>query len=137
MKIKDLSSFLLCFSLSLMFACYAADDAAEQQIIGRWAMVKVSDGGEDVTSEHNPARDRRIEFRADGAFISDGQPFGRNSGRWEFDPMSKVLYLDSDAGEDDDSYWIVRFKDKHMNWQGTRSEFAKRFRMEFKHLETR
>lgn len=128
-------SFLL-FSV-LTTSCNPPEIAARNNFPGRWAMIRVLDQGIDVTAEHNPERDRWIEFQADGSFVSDGNPYGRNTGKWKFDPVSKELFLDSDAGEEDDSYWIVRFNDKQMNWQGTRFEFSRRFRIEFRRMETR
>ena len=87
----------------------------------------VLDGTQDVTEEHNPESDRYIVLHEDGTFESGGSPHGTNTGRWAFDETARELYLDSDAGENDDSYWTVSFENGQMKWQGARFEFSKRF----------
>lgn len=101
----------------------------ETQLIGKWEMQAVYDQGKDVSPEHNPANDRWVIFYKDKTFQSGGQPYGENSGKWEFNPKENILFLDSDAGEDDDSYWIINIEEKEMQWQGTKFEFAKRFKI--------
>ena len=98
-------------------------------LIGRWNMAQVFDGVQDVTNQHNPASNRWVEFKSDGSFVSDGDPHGRNTGHWTYDPETRELFLDSDAGEDDDSYWTVSIQGSEMEWQGARSEFTKRFKV--------
>ena len=95
-------------------------------IVGKWSMHQVVRNGEDVTAEHNPAKDRWIEFHADGTFNSDGTPYGPNSGRYEL-AGENTLYLDSDAGEEDDSNWKYEIKQNQMTWEGLGSEFAREF----------
>lgn len=81
-------------------------------------MVSVLEYGKDVTAKHNPAHDRYIELKADGTFVSDGTPFGRNTGRWTFDGTTRVLAIDSDV-DDDDSEWLVEFSgDDEIIWTG-------------------
>lgn len=92
-------------------------------------MERIYDDGTDVSEEHNPAGDRYIVLRADGQFESGGQPYGRNTGRWTYDPESQELGLDSDAGAQDDSRWSVRLRGDVMEWSGVGSEFARRFRI--------
>jgi hypothetical protein len=43
------------------------------------------------------------------------------------DPETRELHIDSDAGEDDDSYWIASIEGDTMRWQGARFEWNKRF----------
>jgi hypothetical protein len=50
-------------------------------------------------------------------FISDGDPFGRNTGRWRTDNDQFILYIDSDL-EDDDSEWKVTFSGNQVTWTG-------------------
>ena len=87
------------------------------------------DGNEDVTDEHNPQKNRYIIFKTDGTFESGGDPYGMNTGKWTLDRESKELYLDSDGGEDDDSYWITSIEAGKMHWQGARFDFSKRFQI--------
>lgn len=61
---------------------------------------------------------------------SGGDPYGKNTGRWTLDETTNELYLDSDAGEEDDSHWIVRIEGSTMHWKGTRGDFNTRFSIE-------
>lgn len=96
-------------------------------LVGTWAMERITDAGADVSDEHNPAGDRFITLRADGTFESGGQPYGRNTGRWLYDPATRELGLDSDAGPADDSRWSVRLNGDRMEWRGLGTAFARRF----------
>lgn len=102
---------------------------ARTDLIGSWTMDRIYDQGKDVSDEHNPAGDRYIVLRADGQFESGGQPYGRNTGRWTYDPASRELGLDSDAGPEDDSRWVVRLRGNEMEWSGVGSDYARRFRI--------
>ncbi len=94
-------------------------------------MNQVFEDTTDVTMQHNPGLNRWIELNADGSFGSGGAPYGYNSGVWTFDPGDVQLYLDSDAGEEDDSYWYVDVDSTSMTWRGVGSEYAERFRIVF------
>jgi len=80
-------------------------------------MDKVYEYENDVTEKHNPKNDRWIEFKADGTFISDGEPFGRNTGHWTTDNEKSILFIDSDV-DDDDSEWKVTFDNDQVIWTG-------------------
>lgn len=115
--------------LLLLSAC--SNSTPPNPIVGRWNMDRVvQDDSVDVSNQHNPKADRYIVFQEDGMFESGGSTMGKNTGRWTLDPATSELFLDSDAGEDDDSYWIVSHRDNRMIWQGTRYDFNKRFRIE-------
>lgn len=115
----------------LIPACRTPDADPAVSITGRWAMDRVYDGEQDVTAEHNPAGNRWMAFSNDGTFESGGDPYGPNTGRWTLDAATGELYLDSDAGEGDDSYWIVSIEGDSMRWQGARSAFTERFTLHF------
>ena len=110
-------------------AAAPASSPARSALVGWWTMSKIIDQGTDVSAEHNPEGDRYIVLRSDGQFESGGQPYGRNTGRWSYDPVRAELALDSDAGPDDDSRWVVRLRGNTMEWTGVGSEFARRFRI--------
>jgi hypothetical protein len=80
-------------------------------------MEKVYEYGLDVTAKHNPGGNRYFKFNPDGTFISDGDPFGKNTGRWKVNNEKSILFIDSDV-EDDDSEWNVTFKDDGTTWTG-------------------
>lgn len=92
-------------------------------------MGTILQNGRDVSAQHNPANNRWIELMDDGSFVSDGDPYGRNTGKWTFDDTTRELFLDSDAGEGDDSYWIVSRTGEELVLKGARSEFTKDFSM--------
>ena len=117
--------------LSLFLLMIACNPKVSQKISGTWQMQKVYDNSSDVTEEHNPARDRWITFLSDGSFQSGGEPYGNNGGKWTYDDETNVLYLDSDAGEGDDSYWNLKLNQQEMVWSGTKSSFTSRFRISF------
>ena len=105
----------------------ACNDDQRTDILGNWKMVVVLQDGNDVSAEHNPNNDRFIELGSDGTFQSKGGEFGKNSGKYLRDGIDSTLVLDSDAGEDDDSRWKVRFSGDTMKWTGTGTVWAERF----------
>ena len=131
-RISHMRSLLPVCTLLLVYACGSPqpkETQAASAIIGTWTMEQVLRDGADVTREHNPADNRWIRFDSKGTFTSDGDPMGRNTGRWSLADSSSELYLDSDAGENDDSYWIVSFASDTMRWAGARFDFNKRFEL--------
>ncbi len=92
-------------------------------------MHQVYQKGNDVTPEHNPEMERYIIFREDGTFESGGSPYGKNTGAYEVDQQQKILFIDNDAGEDDDSRWNVEIAGDTMKWEGIGSDFAESFRL--------
>jgi len=132
---QNLSILMTRFTTVALLVLFTSCQAGEKHeagdlasaIVGRWAMEQVYDSGRDVTEQHDPSDNRWIEFTDEGSFISDGDPHGRNTGRWMLDKETQELYLDSDAGEGDDSYWIVSIAEDEMRWKGARSEFTERF----------
>ena len=110
-------------------------NAHPEALQGTWLMGTVFEDTSNVTDFHNPGLNRWISLQDEGVFESGGTPYGYNSGQWAFDSTSHELYLDSDAGEEDDSYWIVSINADTMRWQGARNEFAERFTIRFKKNE--
>ena len=104
-----------------------------KQIPGKWKMDKVMEESEDVTQIHNPDNNRWIRFEKQsdivngGLFESGSWDKTENTGKWYYDEKENEMYLDSDAGEDDDSYWSITIKNDTMKWKGRRFEFNKRF----------
>ena len=119
---------VLLFSLSIFLSCSAP---ISKQLKGTWAMEKVYDHTTDVTDQHNPQNDRWITFAKDGSFKSGGTPTGENAGQWIYTATNNQLFLDSDAGEGDDSYWLIQIDKDNMNWAGARSSFTERFKLTF------
>ncbi len=101
----------------------------EPSITGKWSMHQVIQAEKDVTSEHNPHDERFILLKEDSSFESGGRPFGKNTGKYEFEPKKQTLFLDSNAGEEDDSRWKVRIKGDTLYTQGYGSEWANAFQI--------
>ena len=87
-------------------------------IVGKWKMVTVLEGNQDITPVHNPNNDRWIEFKEDGTFESGGGPQGENSGIYQVDNQANTLFLDSDAGDGDDSNWRLQFREHLLYMRG-------------------
>lgn len=124
---KRLPSLCLFIAL-IIFGCNSRE-RPPSGIVGRWAMHKIYMDDSDVTSEHNPAADRYILFKEDGTFESGGQPAGNNTGKYQFSSEENKLFIDSDAGEEDDSYWQVEIKGDTMTWQGFGTAWAESFQL--------
>ena len=113
--------------LSMLLAGCAS--IPENTMVGTWSMHKVLQDGQDVTSEHDPYHERFLVLNPDSSFESGGRPFGENSGSYLYNPIEHTLYLDSDAGPEDDSRWKVSISGDTMHWQGYGSEWAKAFEL--------
>ncbi|RED99414.1 lipocalin family protein [Marinoscillum furvescens] len=116
----QLTTFTLLFIVSLF------TPQNDSTLYGKWIMYKVLEGGEDVTSTHNPEADRFIIFKPNGTFESGGTPYGKNTGKFTFQE-NNTLYLDSDAGSEDDSYWTWEISGSEMTWTGVGSPRAEQF----------
>ncbi|MCB0630125.1 MAG: hypothetical protein R2824_31030 [Saprospiraceae bacterium] len=127
-----LNRLTLLWLLCAVFACQTNSTSMADQLVNRWDMDQIIQNGEDVTQQHDPKDNRWIELHSDGTFTSDGDPFGRNTGKWTLDEQNMELFLDSDAGPDDDSYWIVEMGDGTVRLKGKGSEFAEAFTMIWK-----
>lgn len=108
-----------------MAACQSTHVPLDDRLVGTWTMDRILEDGRDVTAQHDPADNRWIRFYGDHTFESDGDPYGPNDGEWALD--DSTLFLDSAAGDGDDSYWIVQIEDDVMRWSGARSDFTERF----------
>jgi hypothetical protein len=134
MKKDDIFILILIAVFIVTFSC-SIEISFSEKISGKWNMVKVLELSEDVTEVHNPNNNRWISFKADtesptvGSFKSGTGGNTENTGKWFYSEGTKELHLDSDAGEDDDSYWEVSFNADSMSWKGKRFEFNKRFKI--------
>jgi hypothetical protein len=118
---------LITLLITVVFAGCTSN--TKNEITGKWLMYKVIRDGENVTSEPDPYNERFLILKSDGSFESGGRPFGENTGKYVFNPADHTLFLDSDAGPEDDSRWIVTIRGDTMHWQGYGSEWAKGFEL--------
>ena len=115
----------------LMVSC-SASHSLTRGLTHTWKMMQVSSDGNDVSQEHNPNNDRFIRFTEDGSFESGGTPTGTNTGKYMLNINEGTLFLDSDAGEDDDSKWNILIKGDEMTWTGIGSAWHEGFKITFK-----
>ena len=80
--------------IALLFFGFASNK--EEGITGEWQMYKVIKDGQDVTSEHDPYNERFLILKGDSTFESGGRPFGKNTGKYDFNTANQTLFLDSD-----------------------------------------
>ena len=122
-------------ALFLIIMSCGKDTSLSGKIEGKWNMTKVLDRSEDVTQNHNPDNNRWIRFTKDpdmengGIFESGRGDEKENTGRWSLKGFE--LFIDSDAGDDDDSYWQVIIEGNEMHWIGQKFDFNKRFEIFF------
>ena len=119
--------FFHTFLLSIFFL--GCTSITEEGISGKWLMHQVIQDGQDVTSEHDPYDERFLLLKSDSTFESGGRPFGENTGKYSYNIKDQTLFLDSDAGPEDDSQWQVTIQGDTMHWQGLGSEWAKGFEL--------
>lgn len=93
-----------------------------EKIIGKWKMEQVLEGDQDISKDLNPDNDRWIAFKPNGTFASGGGPYGGNTGKYSIDDETETIFLDSDAGEDDDSKWTVTFEGDKLVMSGVGTE---------------
>ena len=116
----------LLFITALLAGCTSA---TENEITGKWFMHEVIQGGRDVTSEHDPYDERFFILKSDSTFESGGRPYGSNTGKYVYNTTDKTLFLDSDAGPEDDSHWKVFIRKDTMIWNGFGSAWAEGFQL--------
>jgi hypothetical protein len=121
-----MKSFLYAICIIALIGC---SSNKQKGIEGKWMMYLVIQQGQDVTEEHDPYDERYVIFSADSTFVSDGRPYGRNTGVYDFNSENSTLFLDSDSGPEDDSQWKVIIKTDTMRWQGYGSEWANDFEL--------
>ncbi|MCK3686183.1 lipocalin family protein [Maribellus sp. YY47] len=116
-------------TLIVAFFIFFNSQNPKNNIQGTWLMYKVIQNGKDVTLEHDPYHERFLILKSDCSFESGGRPFGKNTGKYEFNENENKLFLDSDTGPEDDSFWNVTIKSDTMFWRGYGSEWAEAFEL--------
>lgn len=103
---------------TLLIASCGQSEKLGKKIIGTWTIEKIYKNGKDVTNKRNPGNERWIEFKPNGAFESDGEPFGPNKGRWTTNDDKSILYLGSEEGDDKTKWKITFDHDSTTTWTG-------------------
>lgn len=138
MKRTNSILIILLVSIACIPFCSRKNSISER-IIGKWKMTKVLELTEDVTEKHNPDNNRWIRFINDpetengGTFESGSGDKTENTGKWFIN--KDELFIDSDAGEEDDSYWQIKIDEDEMYWKGKRFDFNKRFEIFHERIE--
>lgn len=110
---KTAASFYFLLFVMALFA-FSSTTKPSKELIGKWQIEQVTEHGNDITKDLDPNSDRWIKFNEKGTFESGGTPFGKNTGAFTVDDTAGTLFLDSDAGEDDDSNWRISFEKGRM-----------------------
>lgn len=103
----------------------------KNDLTSKWMMHQVWEGEQNVTEQHNPNHDRYIWFRTDGTFESGGTPYGTNTGKYNLDAEAGTIFLDSDAGEGDDSEWRLSIKGEKLTMRGIGTPRQESFQLVF------
>lgn len=117
---KTLATFVI--ATLITFVAMGLMVKASEKIIGKWKMEQVLEGDRDITKDLNPEGDRWIAFKTNGTFASGGGPYGANTGKYSIDDKTETLFLDSNAGEDDDSNWKFTFEGDKLIMSGVGTE---------------
>jgi hypothetical protein len=102
-----------------------------KELTQKWMMYQVLEGEQDVTKQHNPNQDRYIWFKEDGTFESGGTPYGKNTGQYKLNAEAGTIFLDSDAGEGDDSHWRLTLEGEQLIMQGIGTPRQESFQLIF------
>ena len=102
--------------LSVLLAGNVSAQISLRELVGRWEMYEVYQGGKEVTHQYIPDAKRWIEFNSDYTFVSDGEPYGRKEGTFKLDEQTGLLSFDLNLGFGQRSFWQVEFEGRNMIW---------------------
>lgn len=135
---KKAIQYIIVIFLLTYISC-GEDTSLRGKMEGKWIMTRVLDRSQDVTKYHNPDNNRWIRFiindniKNGGVFESGRGDTTNNTGKWTINGFE--LFIDSDAGDDDDSYWQVIIEGNEMHCIGQRFDFNKRFELFYKRAD--
>jgi len=115
--------------LTMLASCEANPQQLDDQLAGKWDMVRVTIFNNDVAETLNPGGDRWLSFAGDGTFSSGSGEQRENGGTYALDENS--VHLDSDAGPGDDSSWAVSFHGDTLRMRGIGTERQENSVVEF------
>jgi len=103
---------------------YPTTEGIYQQIyandlVGKWAIEKVTENGQDITRSIDQQATRWIEFYSDGMYDSDGYPFGRYSGEYTLNGETGKLILKHPSEANKEMHWMVKYDGECLILSGT------------------
>ena len=91
----------------------------QDEILGKWEVVKVTENEKDITSSVDNNAQRWIEFVSDDRYNSDGYPFGRYEGEYLLDETSGSLHLKSGSTGTKGMMWKASYDGEFLILKGT------------------
>ena len=116
--LKYLAHTILLILSLLMLSAKTPSVNPTTWIIGKWKMITVMEGNQDISPTLNPANDRWIKFNQDRTFESGNDSEVNNTGTYIVNNGARTLHIDSDAGDGDDSNWKIQFREDLLLMRG-------------------
>ena len=88
------------------------------RVLGKWKMITVMEGNQDISPTLNPANDECVGHFARRTFESGNDSEVNNTGTYIVNNEARTLHLDSDASEGDDSNWKMQFREDLLLMRG-------------------
>ena len=90
----------------MVFSGTCCTNSSSEFFIGKWHIINVVENDQSID-----LNDNWMHLKSDGTFNSyDGDSDKKEKGKWTYSVSEKVLYIDGDLSNSDDSEWIMSFK---------------------------
>lgn len=95
-----MNRYLINFLLICLFGC---SSQSPNFFIGKWQILSVVENDQHLILKNN-----WMHLKDDGSFDSyDGDSDKSETGNWEYEPKEKILNINGNVGEEDNSKWIL------------------------------
>ncbi len=82
----------------LLVACHSEQSKNSKMIVGKWKTIKTKMDKTDISKRSDPTNENGLEFRADGSFVSFGNPMNQDKGTYSFSEGGKNLEMKGENG---------------------------------------
>ncbi|MBO3700205.1 hypothetical protein [Roseivirga sp. E12] len=91
---------LIIILVTCLFSC---SSQSPNFFIGKWQILSVVENDQHIVLKNN-----WMHLKEDGSFDSyDGDSDKSETGNWEYEPKEKLLNIIGNAGDEDNSKWIL------------------------------